>query len=119
MYNIPYLCIVVRKIVAYGRYYSDFMKSLSDQERLKIQRALLLFSTNDRVPSHYIKYLKEGIYEFRVTYGHSEFRIFFCYDGDKLVILFNGLRKKTTKTPQTELKRAIKLKEEYYAEKEK
>lgn len=110
---------MVRKIIAYGTYYSDFMKSLSEQERLKIQRALLLFSNNDRIPAHYIKYLENGIYEFRVTYGSNEFQIFFCYDGDKLVILFNGLRKKTQKTPRTDLKKAIRLKEEYYEDKEK
>lgn len=110
---------MIRKIIAYGTYYSDFMKSLSEQERLKVQRALLLFSNNDRIPTHYIKYLEEGVFEFRVTYGNNEFRIFFCYDGDKLVILFNGLKKKTQKTPRADLKKAIKLKEAYYADKEK
>ena len=109
---------MVRKIIAYGRYYSDFMESLSERERLKIQRALLLFSNNDRIPAHYITYLKEGIFEFRVTYGNNEFRIFFCYDGDTLVILFNGIRKKTQKTPKAELEKAIKLKKAYYEYKE-
>ncbi len=109
---------MIRRIIAYGNYYRDFMASLSEKERLKVQRALLLFSNNDRIPAHYIKYLKEGIYEFRVTYGNNEFRIFFCYDGDKLVILFNGLRKKTQKTPLADINKAIRLKEQYYADKE-
>lgn len=109
---------MIRRIIAYGNYYRDFMASLSEKERLKVQRALLLFSNNDRILAHYIKYLKEGIYEFRVTYGNNEFRIFFCYDGDKLVILFNGLRKKTQKTPLADINKAIRLKEQYYADKE-
>ncbi len=109
---------MIRKIIAYGRYYSDFMASLSEKERLKIQRALLLFSNNERIPAHYIKYLRDDIYEFRVTYGNNEFRLFFCYDGDKLVILFNGLRKKTQKTPKADIDKAVKLKVQYYAEKD-
>ena len=106
------------KIIAYKDYYSRFMAALSEQEANKIRRALLLFETEDRIPFHYIKYLKDGVYEFRVTYGNNEFRIFYVYDGDSLVILFNAFRKKTQKTPKSEIEKAIKLKNEYYAEKE-
>ena len=95
------------------------MASLSEKERLKIQRALLLFSNNDRIPAHYITYLKEGIFEFRVTYGNNEFRIFFCYDGDTLVILFNGIRKKTQKTPKAELELAKQYRQDYFNNEDK
>ena len=47
----------------------------------------------------------------------DEFRIFFIYDGDIVVVLFNAFKKKTQKTPDNEIKKAIKLKEEYYATK--
>ena len=69
------------------------------------------------MPHHYIKYLKEGIYELRVNYGHSEFRIFYIYDGSIVVILLNAFRKKAQKTPSYELDKAIKLKTEYYESK--
>lgn len=95
-----------------------FMESLSEAERMKILRALLLFTDNERIPAHYIKYIEDGIYEFRVTHINNEFRIFFIYDGDKLVILFNGFRKKTQKTPRREIEKAKKLKEAYLKEKE-
>jgi phage-related protein len=49
-----------------------------------------------------------------VNYGNNEFRIFFIYDGDTVVVLFNAFKKKTQKTPDNEIKKAIKLKEEYY-----
>lgn len=84
-----------RKIIAYKGYYVSFMSKLSEQERKKIQRALLLFEMEDNIPYHYIKFIKDGIYEFRVNYGNNEFRIFFTYDGDTIVILFNCFRKKT------------------------
>lgn len=90
------------------------MSKLSEQERKKVRKALLLFETEDRIPSHHIKYIRDGVYEFRVNYGNNEFRIFFIYDGDTIVVLFNCFRKKTQKTPNKEIEKAIKLKKEYY-----
>lgn len=104
----------MRKIIAYKGYYSDFMSRLSEQERKKIRRALLLFETEDKIPSHYIKFIRDGVYEFRVNYGNNEFRMFFIYDGDTIVVLFNCFKKKTQKTPNSEIEKAIKLKNEYY-----
>lgn len=108
----------MKKIIAYKRYYTDFMNSLSKPERLKILRALLLFETEDKIPYHYIKYLRDGIYEFRVSYINNEFRLFFIYDGENIVVLFNCIKKKSQKTPENEIKKAIKLKKEYYEQKE-
>mgnify|MGYP003310401405 FL=1 len=107
----------MKKIIAYKRYYTDFMNSLSKPERLKILRALLLFETEDKIPYHYIKYLRDGIYEFRVSYINNEFRLFFIYDGETIVVLFNCIKKKSQKTPENEIKKAIKLKKEYYEQK--
>ena len=44
-------------------------------------------------------------------------RAFFIFDDDRIVMLFNGFQKKTQKTPQSEIEKAIKLKNEYYASK--
>ncbi len=103
----------MRKIVAYKSYFREFMKKLSDAERGKIMRALLLFETEDKIPRHYISYVRDGIYEFRVTSGNKEFRLFFIYDGNQIVVLFNCYTKKTQKAPKHEIEKAIKLKEEY------
>ncbi|MBR2261402.1 MAG: type II toxin-antitoxin system RelE/ParE family toxin [Paludibacteraceae bacterium] len=107
----------MKRIIAYKHYYKEFMEKLSSQEREKIMRALLLFETEDRIPRHYIKFVRDGIYEFRVSYGNKEFRIFFIYDGDTIVVLFNCYTKKTEKAPKREIDKAIRLKEEYYNEK--
>ena len=61
----------------------------------------------------------DPIYEFRVNYGSNEFRIFFIYDGDTVVVLFNCFKKKTQKTPDSEIKKAVQLKKEYYEQKER
>lgn len=104
----------MKKIIAYKRYFSDFISTLSQEERGKIKRALDLFKVEDRMPRHYIKFIRDGLYEFRVSYGNNEFRIFFIYDGEVIVVLFNAFRKQTQKTPDSEIRKAIRLKEEYY-----
>ena len=101
----------MKKIIAYKRYFSDFISTLSQEECGKIKRALDLFKVEDRMPRHYIKFIRDGLYEFRVSYGNNEFRI---YDGKVIVVLFNAFRKKTQKTPDSEIRKAIRLKEEYY-----
>lgn len=108
---------MTRRIIAYKHYFSDFVEQLTEQEKKKLQRALALFMESERIPFHYISYLRDGVYEFRVTCMGNELRVFFTYDGDTIVILFNGFKKKTQKTPKRELEKAIRLKEEYYGTK--
>lgn len=69
----------MKKIITYKNYFSDFIKNLSMDEINKIRRALDLFKTEDRMPRHYIKFIRDGVYEFRINYGNKEFRIFFIY----------------------------------------
>lgn len=61
--------------------------------------------------------IRDGLYEFRVTYGNNEFRLFFIFDGEQIVVLFNCFRKKSQKTPKKEINKALKLKGEYYEQK--
>ena len=41
--------------------------------------------------------------------------VFFIFDDGNVVMLFNGFQKKTQKTPEKEINKAIQLKKEYYA----
>lgn len=51
-------------------------------------------------------------------YSGNIYRIFFIFDNDRIVVLFNGFQKKTQGTPENEIKKALKIKEEYYGSKE-
>ena len=45
--------------------------------------------------------------------GNDIFRIFCFFDEGKIVVLANGIQKKTNKTPIREIKKAVKIKKEY------
>jgi phage-related protein len=53
-----------------------------------------------------------------MEYEGNIYRIFFIFDEGKIVILFNGFQKKTQKTPESEIDKALKIKEKYYAYKQ-
>lgn len=58
------------------------------------------------------------MFEIRVQLGTYIFRVFCFFDGNKLVVLLSGFQKKTQKTPKDEIKRALKIMNDYYREKE-
>lgn len=47
-------------------------------------------------------------------YDSNIYRLFFIFDDDRIVVLFNGFQKKTQKTPKTEINKAIKIVKDYY-----
>ena len=72
----------------------------------------------DRLPVNFVKHVKDGVFELRTEYEGNIYRVFFIFDDGNIVVLFNGFQKKTQKTPQNELEKALKIKEEYYADKQ-
>lgn len=62
--------------------------------------------------------MNESLYELRMEYNSNIYRIFFIFDDGKIVVLFNGFQKKTQKTPQSEIEKALKIKEAYYGDKQ-
>ncbi len=93
------------------------MESLQDKEKEKIQYGLLLLKTQNRLSTKFVKHIKDGVYELRTEYAGNIYRVFFIFDEGNIVVLFNGFQKKTQKTPQNEIDKALKIKEEYYADK--
>ncbi len=71
------------------------------------------------MPETYLKHIEntDGLYEIRVKQGSDIYRIFCFFDDEKLIVLANGFQKKSQKTPNQEIEKAIKLKEAYENEK--
>ena len=111
---ISYLCAMFRKIITYGGYFERFIAGLTDGEIHKLDYVLSLLVTADRLPVKFIKFIRDGLYELRITYNGNIYRVFFVFDDGCVVVLFNGFQKKTQKTPAGEIEKALKIKEEYY-----
>jgi phage-related protein len=111
----------VREVIAYKSYFEDFILSQPQKVQDKIYKIMGAIEVLERVPAHYLKSVAatNGLYEARIQLASDMWRIFCFFDEEKLVILLNGFRKKTQKTPKGEIDRAIKLMEEYYREKNK
>lgn len=107
-----------RKIITYGGYFERFISSLTGKELKKLDYVISLLETEDRLPVKFIKFLRDGLYELRVGYNGNIYRVFFIFDEGKIVVLFNGFQKKTRKTPQSEIEKALKIKEAYYGDKQ-
>ena len=99
-----------RKILAYKNYFRDFIQSLTDAEARKVFYVIDMLKTQERVNAKFVKYLREEIFELRAEQGGNIFRVFFIFDEGNVVMLFNGFQKKTQKTPEKEINKAIQLK---------
>lgn len=106
-----------RKIIAYKNYFVDFIKTLKEDEVRKIFYIIDMLKTQERLSTRFVKHIESGIYELRVTYKSNIYRVFFIFDADNIIILFNGFQKKTQKTPRKEVEQALKLRDEYYESK--
>jgi phage-related protein len=108
---------VKRKIVTYGGYFERFMETLTEKVQEKVLYGLLLLKTQDRLPSKFVKYIRDELYELRTEFNGNIYRVFFIFDKGQVVVLFNGFQKKSQKTPNNEIEKALKIKEAYYGDK--
>lgn len=108
-----------RNVGIYKKHFTKFYNKQSLVVRKKIDWTILLIQTVKIVPDKYLKHLtnSEGIWEIRVSAGNGIFRIFCFFEQGDLIILLSGFQKKTQKTPRKEIKRAERLKKEYYENK--
>lgn len=107
-----------RKITFYKNYFQDFFDQQSVKVKAKIVWTFNLIEDLQRVPETYLKHIEhtEGLFEIRVQQGSDIFRIFCFFDQGQLVVLANGFKKKTQKTPKKEIEKALKIKAEYEGE---
>jgi len=97
----------------------EFILSEDIKMRAKIFRMLeLLELKGNDLREPYSSYLTDGIFELRVKQGSDISRVLYFFVVGKKIILTNGFRKKTQKTPQSEIDLAKKYKTEYEQRKE-
>lgn len=111
----------IRNIFYYKNYYLDFYNKLDESTKLKLNWTLKLIATTERVPVKFFRSItnSDGLYEVRVEYSGNIYRIFCFFDKGKLIVLINGFKKKSQKTPKKEIKKAEEIKNEYYDERKR
>ena len=103
-----------RKIIYFGDYFKDFIKSLNKDVREKIDYVLDMLKRVKRLNPKFIKHIKDGLFELRIEWEGNIYRVFFVFDEGIIVVLFNGFQKKSQKTPIKEIEKALRIKKEYY-----
>ncbi len=112
---------MAREIRFYKNYFIEFYIARDRIVQSKIEYVFNLIRTVERIPEKFLKHLEgtDGLYEIRIRYRSDIFRIFCCFDEDRIVILFNAFQKKTQLTPKKEIEKGLKLKNEYFQDKKK
>ena len=96
----------------------EFLDSLDVKMRVKMLRTVSLleeYGTTLRKP--YSEHLRNGIFELRAKVGTDISRVLYFFFVGKKAILTNGFIKKTEKTPESEIEKAEKYRDEYLARK--
>jgi phage-related protein len=108
----------IREVVAYEDHFINFLKDQDRKVQDKIFKIIDAIETLERIPSNYLKHLEgtNGLYEARIKLASNIWRFFCFFDKGKLAILLNGFTKKTEKTPNSEIQRALRLMKKYNLE---
>ena len=115
------MSVKFREVIYFKNYFREFLESQRKKVVKKVVWTLDLIEKIQFPSEQYLKKLDgtDGLYEIRVISDGDIFRIFCCFDEGKLIVLMNGFQKKSQSTPQREVDKALRIKEEYYAEKKK
>ena len=113
-----YFCSMDRNIQYYKNYFIDFYNALDSATQRKLAYVIQYVKTESRWNEKFVKFIRDGLFELRAMHNGNIYRVFFILDDGNIIILFNGFQKKTQKTPKQEIEKAIKLKNQYYAEKQ-
>lgn len=96
----------------------DYLLSLDTKMRAKVFSEIeLLEKHGPKLREPYVKAIKgeqyKGLFELRVKFASNISRIFYFTYRQNTFVLLHGFTKKTEKTPQRELDRALRYKEDY------
>ena len=82
--------------------------------KAKVYRSLkLLQEFGSCLLEPYAKYLRNGIFELRTSYGSKQIRTLYFYTDSGKAVITNAFMKKTRRTPDYELETAVRRKTEY------
>lgn len=96
----------------------EFLDSLSDKVVQKIIAVIELAETERIVSTRFFKKLSgTELYEFRIRWESSIYRLLCFIDRDSKVVITHGFVKKARKTPQREIQRAERFRRDYLARK--
>jgi phage-related protein len=106
----------MRDIIFYKQYFTKFFAEQPKFVKEKVAYVFKVIRTVDKVPEKFLKHLTDtdGLCEIRIEVKSNAYRIFCCFDKGKLVVLFNAFQKKDQKIDRKEIRKAIKLKDEYF-----
>ena len=95
---------------------TDFVQKLAVKMRAKVMRTIeLLEQFGPQLPAPHAKPLKGcgGLRELRVKQGSNIVRLFYFHHEGKMYVATSGYLKKTQKTNQREIARAMRLMKEF------
>jgi phage-related protein len=89
----------------------EFLEDLDDKTLAKVLAIFKVIETQDRIPSQYFSKLSGyDLWECRIGFAGQIYRFLGFWGNGALVILTHGFEKKTQKTPQKEIKKALECK---------
>lgn len=97
---------------------SDFLKGQTRKVREKLYRFIsILEEKGHNMPYAYAEKLTHSeVWELKIPFGKNEYRIFYFYDHEKIVLV-HTLIKKTNQTPLGDLDLAEKRRKQYLKQK--
>lgn len=108
----------IRQVLFYKHYFEDFFLAQNSKVQDNIIWTIKLIESHNQIAEKYIKHITgtKGLYEIRIQYSSEIFRIFSFFDDGKLIVLINGFQKKSQKTPQNQIEKALQIKKAYESE---
>jgi len=97
--------------------FEEFVLGLPLKERAKVFETINYFlelkNQNLPIKENLSKHLEAGIFELRISLPNKITRILYFYQQGAKIVITHGFIKKSQKTPQKEIQKAIKLRELY------
>jgi len=91
-----------------------FLDGLHRKERAKVLAAIdLLEEEGPNLHRPYADFLKDGIHELRVRISRIRYRILYSFCNRTDIVLTHGFKKRVNKVSGTEIRRAIRYKEDW------